>query len=84
MGRVFSLVNTRITVQTETLERIIEILNVPTKADRDRILRDGILIVKATSLPSGGGPQPARARSSRSSTGTGASSTRSRTSRRRT
>jgi hypothetical protein len=84
MGIVFHLVNTRITVKTETLERIVDILEIPTKTVRDRILREGILIVKGTSLPGGSGPQPARARSSRSSTESGASSTRSRTSRRQT
>jgi hypothetical protein len=84
MGIVFNLVNTRITVKTETLERIVDILEIPTKAVRDRILREGILIVKGTSLPGGSSPQPARARSSRSPTQSGTSSTRSRTGRRQT
>jgi hypothetical protein len=84
MGDIFSLVRARVTVSRETLEKIIGILNVPTKAHRDNMLRDGVLIVKAPSPPGGGGPRPARARSSRSSTEGGASSTRSRTSRRQT
>lgn len=90
MGCVYSLVNTRVTVNTDTLNQIIGILKITAAADRNRILRDGILIVKLPSPP-GGGPRPARARSSRSSTensasstGNRASSTRSRTSRRQT
>jgi hypothetical protein len=84
MGCVYSLVNTRVTVTTDTLQQIIGILKITAATDRNRILRDGILIVKLPSPPGGGGPQPARARSSRSSTESSASSTRTRTSRRQT
>jgi hypothetical protein len=83
MGCIYSLVNTRITINADTLERIIGILNVPA-AHQDRIRRDGVLIVKAPSAPAGGAPPPARARRSRSSTERGVSSTRSRTGRRQT
>jgi hypothetical protein len=84
MGDVYSLVRARVTVSRETLEQIVGILNITTKADRDRILRDGIVIVKQPSPPGAGGPRPARARSSRSSAESRTSSTRSRTSRRQT
>lgn len=84
MGIAYSLYNMRVTVSSDTLETIIDLLKIPTKADQDRIRRDGILIVKAPSPPGGGGPRPARARSSRSSTEGRVSSTRSRTSRRQT
>lgn len=84
MGIAYSLHNTRVTVSSDTLEKIIDLLKIPTKTDQDRIRRDGILIVKAPSPPGGGGPRAARARSSRPSTEGRVSSTRSRTSRRQT
>ena len=83
MGIAYSLYNTRVTVSSDTLEKIIDLLKIPTKADQDRIRRDGILIVKAPSAPGGGRPRAARARS-RPATDGGVSSTRSRTSRRQT
>jgi hypothetical protein len=84
MGDAYSLVRIRVTVNTETLEQIIEHLNIPTKADRDRILRDGIVIVRGPSPPGGGGRRSAGVRSARSSTASRAPSTTSRTRRRRT
>jgi hypothetical protein len=91
MGIIYSLVRARVTIKRETLEKIVDLLNITTKAERDRILRDGIIINAPSPRATGGGPQPARARGSRSSTGSGASSTenrapstRSRTSRRQT
>ena len=77
MGDVFSLARVRVTVSSDKLEQIIGILNIPTKADQDRIRRDGILIIRAPSAP-GGGPRPARTRSTRASTASRAASTASR------
>jgi hypothetical protein len=85
MGGVYVLANTRVTVSRETLQTIAGLLGITTKAHLDRILTDGLVIVKAPSQPAGGGPRrQARARGSRSSTEGGTSTTRSRTSRQRT
>lgn len=82
MGCVYVLANTRVTVSSETLQTIAGLLGITTKAHLDRILTDGLLIVKVPSPSAGGGRRAARARSSRSSTEGGASATRGRTSRR--
>jgi hypothetical protein len=40
---VFSLVNVRVTVNRKTLEQIVDLLKIPTQADRNRILRSGVV-----------------------------------------
>lgn len=77
MGSAYSLVNTRVAVSRETLEKIADLLNITTKAHRDRIFTDGLLIVKVPAAPGGASPRPrpARGGSSRASTGGGAAST---------
>jgi len=80
---VFSLVNVRVTVNRKTLEQIVDLLKIPTQADRNRILRSGVVIMPRPA--SGGSAQgTSRARSRRSAAASGTSSTPSRTRRRPT
>lgn len=46
-GGVFSLTRVRVNVSKEKLEQIADILEVP-EADRDRIIKDGVVITGPT------------------------------------
>jgi len=83
-GSAFSLVSVqRVTVDRATLEQIVNLLKIPTKADRDRIFSSGIVIL-APSASGGSAQASSRGRSRRSSAASGTSSTPSRTRRRPT
>jgi hypothetical protein len=83
MGDLYGLVRTQVKVTTDQLLNIIHTLGITRKQDVDRILNNGMVIVK-TAPPPGSSRRSARTRSSGSSTEGRASSTGSRTSRRQT